>query len=377
MGNDFLCELKRYRRRMRVPAAIAAVTDANGVLAIEVVGTRSRAQPQSVATIDDQWHIGSCGKSITALLYACLVEAGLAEWRTPVRDLFPDVGSIDPGWTSPTVDDLLRCRAGVTPNPSPSEMRRLFKRTESVVDQRSEAAATVLRSTPKKPGEFRYSNLGYVIVGAAIDRLAGMAYEDAMQHRVWGPLGVTSAGLGPPPHVTGHRPRVRLGALTAGRGRPAPASDPKHADNPLLFNPAGRWHLTLPDWARVQRVFLQDPLTSVVPRVDRLLARRSTLGPWPIYVDGLGLRSGPGRDPRNARLEHDVGRNRRDGPPRSTQRTRGEQRWTHSGPHHLGQAGGQPASEVPAIVPWASPHIGNATQDRAPPRSAPTSGRSR
>ncbi len=264
MSSDLLRALQHYRRRMRVPAAIAAVTDAEGVLAIEVVGTRSRAQPQSVATIDDQWHIGSCGKSITALLYARLVEAGLAAWHTPVSDLCPDVGPIDPGWADPTVDDLLHCRAGVTPNPSPSEMRRLFKRTDPVVDQRSEAVARVLRTAPNNVGRFCYSNLGYIIVGAAIDRLAGMAYEDAMQHWVWGPLGIISAGLGPPPHVIGHRPRVQLGAIAAGRGRPAPTGDRTGADNPLLFNPAGRWHLTLPDWARVQRVFLQDasPLLS-------------------------------------------------------------------------------------------------------------------
>ncbi len=273
MSSDLLRELQHYRRRVRVPAAIAAVTDAEGVLAIEVVGTRSRAQPASVATIDDQWHIGSCGKSLTALLYARLVEAGLAAWHTPVSDLFPDVGPIDPGWADPTVDDLLRCRAGVTPNPSPFEMRRLYERTDPVVDQRSDAAATVLRSSPKDPGRFRYSNLGYVIVGAAIDRLAGMAYEDAMQHWVWGPLGITSAGLGPPQRVLGHRPRVQLGAVAAGKGRPAPPGDRTSADNPLLFNPAGRWHLTLPDWARVQRVFLQgaSPLLSH-ESIDHLLA---------------------------------------------------------------------------------------------------------
>ncbi|MCP4967847.1 MAG: serine hydrolase [bacterium] len=271
VSSDLHSELGRYRLRMGVPAAIAAVTDADGVRAIEVVGARSRAQPQSVATIDDQWHIGSCGKSITALLYACLVEAGLAAWHTPVCDLFPDVGPIDAGWAGPTVDDLLRCRAGVAPNPSISEMRRLFNRADPIVDQRSEAAATVLRTAPKNPGRFRYSNLGYVIVGAAIDRLTGMAYEEAMQHWVWGPLGVTSAGLGPPPHVIGHRPRVQLGPLTAGRGRPAPVSEP--ADNPLLFNPAGRWHLTVSDWARVQRVFLQhvSPLLSR-ESIDHLLA---------------------------------------------------------------------------------------------------------
>ena len=264
MGKDLSDELQRYRRRQRVPAVVAAVTDVDGLRAVEAVGTRSRAQPGSEATIDDRWHIGSCGKSITALLYARLVEDGLASWGTPVRGLFPDIGPIDADWDGPIIDDLLRCRAGVMPNPSPGEMRRLFHRTDPVVDQRSEATARVLRTAPSKPGRFRYSNLGYVLVGAAIDRLAGMTYEEAMQQWVWGPLGVTSAGLGPPPLIIGHRSRAGFGPLAAGRGRPAPASDRKPADNPPLYNPAGRWHLSISDWARVLRVFLQDssPLLS-------------------------------------------------------------------------------------------------------------------
>ena len=181
-----------------------------------------------------------------------------------MRDLFPDVGPIDVGWAAPTIDDLLRCRAGVTPNPSPSEMRRLSRCTEPAIDQRSEAATRVLRTAPENPGRFRYSNVGYVLVGAAIDRLAGTTYEQAMERWVWTPLGIASAGLGAPPQVRGHRARVRLGAMAVGSGGPALPNDGEPDDNPLLFNPAGRWHLTLSDWAKVHQVFLRDgqPLVS-------------------------------------------------------------------------------------------------------------------
>lgn len=265
--------MKRYRSRVGAPAAIAAVIDAERVRSIEVVGARSRIQPSDTATIEDQWHIGSCGKSITALLYACLVEEGLAAWTTPVRDLFPDIGPIDPGWADSTVDDLLHCRAGVSPNPSASEMRRLFQRTDPVADQRSDTARCILRTTPMKPGRFRYSNLSYVLVGAAIDRLTATTYEAAMERWVWTPLGITSAGLGPPPSVMGHRPRIRLGSMTAGRGSPALPNDGEPADNPHLFNSAGRWHLTISDWARLHQVSLRGGQPLVTKEsVDRLLA---------------------------------------------------------------------------------------------------------
>jgi CubicO group peptidase (beta-lactamase class C family) len=152
-------------------------------------------------------------------------------------------------------------------------MRWLFRRTDPAIDQRTEAVAGVLRRAPNKPGRFRYSNLGYVVVGAAIDRLAGMPYEEAMAHWVWEPLGITSAGLGPPPLVRGHRARIQLGPMVGGRGGPALPNDRRPADNPPLLTPAGRWHLSVSDWARFQRVFLNDG-APLLPgeSIERLLA---------------------------------------------------------------------------------------------------------
>ncbi len=270
---DHRLELDRFRDRLGVPAVVGAVTDTEAMLFIDTVGVRSRTQPQDMATIDDRWHVGSCGKSITAVLYACLVEDGLARWGTPVRDLFPDIATIDSGWDDPTIEDLLRCRAGVAPNPPATSMRSLYKRVDPALDQRSEATAAVLARAPRKPGSFRYSNLGYVVAGAAIDRLAGMPYEDAMAQWVWRPLGITTAGIGAPPLVRGHRARFRLGPMLAGRGGPALPGGRKPDDNPALLTPAGRWHLSVADWARFHRVFLNDD-SALLSRssIDRLLA---------------------------------------------------------------------------------------------------------
>ena len=165
-------ELERFRTKTKVPAVIGAVTDADELLAIDVVGSRSRNNPDDLATIDDQWHIGSCTKAITAVLFARLVEEGLAEWGIPIADLFSDLDGIDPGWANVTIDDLLVCRAGVPANPPSSDMMRLHKWEAPPVEQRSETIHGVLGSAPEKPGDFVYSNLGYIMAGAAIDRLA-------------------------------------------------------------------------------------------------------------------------------------------------------------------------------------------------------------
>jgi CubicO group peptidase (beta-lactamase class C family) len=113
----------------------------------------------------------------------------------------------------------------------------------------------VLADPPDGRGTFRYSNLGYVLAGAAIDRITGSTYESALRTELLDPLGVTTAGFGPPPRLWGHRPRLQIASLCIGRGKPA-GPDDLRSDNPPLLTPAGRLHLSLADWARVQRLFL-------------------------------------------------------------------------------------------------------------------------
>ena len=269
-------ELTKFKNKVDAPAVIGAVTTADELIAIEAIGTRSRTDDQPV-TVEDQWHLGSCTKSITALLYAALVEAGIAEWEVPLTDLFGDVhassSAIASGWENVTIDDLLRCRGGVPANPTTKQMLAGHKSTASPTDQRCRAVERVLAEEPKNPGSFLYSNLGYALVGAAIDRLTGLPFEEAMVEHVFRPLGISSAGFGPPPVIAGHRPRVRIGPMLAGKGSPIGPDDDEPADNPVVLTPAGRIHITIADWAKILRVFLNDGEPLVSPElIEHLLS---------------------------------------------------------------------------------------------------------
>src|SRR5947209_5537965 len=46
--------------------------------------------------------------------------------------------------------------------------------------------------------KFIYSNEGYAIAGAMIERVTGRAWEDLMRERIFEPLGMKSAGFGTP-----------------------------------------------------------------------------------------------------------------------------------------------------------------------------------
>ena len=264
--------LVEFRDRFAVPALGAAVITRAGALEAEVIGTRQRGGSVP-AVVEDQWHIGSCAKAITAALYARLVERGDTEWDVPIRTFFPDLADgLDAGWAAPTVDEVLVCRSGMSANPSRAEMLNAWKDTSPLTAQRTAAVVSGLSRPPRSRGTFRYSNLGYIVVGAAIDRIAGMPFEDALHVHLLEPLGITSAGFGPPPAIWGHRPKLQIGGLTIGRGKPAEPGRSR-SDNPAVMTPAGRLHFTLADWATFQQIFL-NPGHGLLEAatVERLLA---------------------------------------------------------------------------------------------------------
>jgi CubicO group peptidase (beta-lactamase class C family) len=52
---------------------------------------------------------------------------------------------------------------------------------------------------PKVPegSPFQYANFGYVIVGAMIEKATGQRWEHLITRRIFEPLGLKTAGLGP------------------------------------------------------------------------------------------------------------------------------------------------------------------------------------
>jgi CubicO group peptidase (beta-lactamase class C family) len=199
---------------------------------------------------------------VKAVGCACarLVERGDAEWGTRLPDLFPDLAdTIDPGWDAIPIDQVFVSRSGLPANLTKAEMLAAWRDARPLREQRTETTAAALARPPRRPGRFLYSNLGYIVIGAAVERIAGVSFESAVTTHVLEPLGITSAGFGPPPGLWGHGGRMLalgpLGLVDLGRGGPA---DPEwvESDNPAIMSPAGRLHLTLEDWARFQRVFV-------------------------------------------------------------------------------------------------------------------------
>jgi CubicO group peptidase (beta-lactamase class C family) len=245
--------LDSLRRHHEVPALAGAVVTTDRVVAA-AVGSRRLGGPADV-TDADRFHLGSNGKAMTALLVAGLVDEGRLAWDASLPTLFPDVAPrLHPAWRGATLRDLLTHTSGLGENPNPAAWAGVAGGTSRA--QRAAVAAWALARAPAQArGTYRYSNLGYILAGAAAERAADGAYEALLVARVLAPLDITTAGFGAA--GTPGRGDQPLGHRTTWLVRRTAVEPGPAADNPPVFSPAGRVHMSVGDYGRFVQAVLR------------------------------------------------------------------------------------------------------------------------
>jgi len=131
--------------------------------------------------------IGSINKCFTALLVAQLVEEG-------ALDLDATLGEVDATFActpaaGATVRQLLTHTGGLG-----DYVESIPPDVQAGVADLGELVALV-RDDPVGPaGPFRYSNTGYLALGAVVEAVTGRSYYDVVQRRVFEPLGMDRTG---------------------------------------------------------------------------------------------------------------------------------------------------------------------------------------
>jgi CubicO group peptidase (beta-lactamase class C family) len=235
--------LKPIREKHRVPAMIAVVLTSKGIESCGVVGVRKNGS-EIPATIHDKWHLGSCTKAMTATLFGNLVEQGALRWNTTVAQVFPNLA---PQFHSEaraiTVIQLLSHHAGL---PRDFPWAEVSKKG-TVHEQRLLVLRQALSAKPRHtPGsQYEYSNLGYVVAGAILEKETGMPWERAISDKLFKPLKMTSAGFG----GVGTPGLIDQPWGHDSSGTPTAKNGPS-VDLPPVKGPAGTVHCTIQDWAR-------------------------------------------------------------------------------------------------------------------------------
>jgi len=278
--------LEAIRVRHGLPALAAAVVRRGRVVAVEAVGVRKAGAPVR-ATREDQFHIGSCTKAMTATLVGQLVEDGKMSWDTSLADALPGLArDMHSGFRPVTLRQLLLHQGGLHPNLPESKAWPDVTRGATPREQRRCFARAHLTAPPAYPPGTKtvYANAGYAIVGAIIERVLDRPYEQALCEKIFTPLGMTSAGFGAPgtPGETDQPWQHRLDAA----GRLCPIAPGPDSDNPDVLAPAGKVHCSMGDWAKFAAQHLPTALSAT------RLVRQETLRVLHDAPDGQGFALG-------------------------------------------------------------------------------------
>lgn len=166
----------------QIPAMTLAVMNSSDILFHEVQGVRVTGKHDK-ATLEDYFHIGSCAKSVLAVIAALLVEQHRIRWDTPFFELLPELkGTADSAYAGITLEDLLLCRAGIK-SYTHLATEPLPQIDPAATDRRIEFARHLVQQPPssRKSGdrfEYLYSNASYTMASLMLERVTGKKYEE-------------------------------------------------------------------------------------------------------------------------------------------------------------------------------------------------------
>jgi D-alanyl-D-alanine carboxypeptidase len=238
--------LEQLLREYNLPAISAAVVDRDKVLESGAAGIRVVGKPNRI-TVKDRFHIGSVTKPMTATMIAVLVEKGEISWNTTLADVFPELkDQIHPSLRTVTLEQLLLHRAGLQPFEEDKEIDQLPEFAGSPMGIRKAFAEWLFRRGATSPvGEYVYSNAGYGLAAAMVERATGKDWESLMRELLFKPLGLKSAGFGWPARTHPNEPWGHQG----GDPEFIPHSpNDKYQLTPFIA-PAGDVHLNIIDLA--------------------------------------------------------------------------------------------------------------------------------
>ncbi len=243
-------ELQPYLAKYELPAVAAAVVKNGKLVASGAVGVR-RIGTTIPVSLNDRFHLGSDTKAMTALVAAMYVEAGKLRWNSTPAEVFPELADkMDPGFRRITLEQLLSHTSGL---PADNEaFGELLEKTMLQDGNLDEMRYYMLKEASTRPLEaapgsrFAYSNLGYTLVGAMIERVAGKTWDELIAERVFGALCLKTAGLGA--QATLGRIDAPLGHMVVDGKVKAFLAGP-NGDNPPVIGPAGIAHMSVLDFA--------------------------------------------------------------------------------------------------------------------------------
>ena len=173
------------------PGASIAVTSRGKLVALKSFGRFTfEADSPSVAT-DTIFDLASVTKVVATTSAAMILyERGLLDLEAPLTGILPEVAGEDSRRSEITFRTLLAHSSGLP------AYEKLFLRCSTRETLLEEAFKVSLKYSPGTHAE--YSDIGFILLGVALERLAGEPLAHFCQREIFGALGMADTSFNPP-----------------------------------------------------------------------------------------------------------------------------------------------------------------------------------
>jgi serine-type D-Ala-D-Ala carboxypeptidase len=213
------------------PAASIAVTQGEKLVVLKSFGHFTYEANSPLVTPATLFDLASLTKAVaTTTMAMILYERGLLELEAPIIGVIPEFmadscGEPDTRRRDVTFRMLLAHSSGLP------AYEKLFLKQHSRDDLLGAAFTTSLSTDPGTHAE--YSDIGFIVLGAALERIAGESLDAFSQREIFGPLGMINTTFNPPkesrakiPPTADERAEQECGVGALARENPAAKPTP-------------------------------------------------------------------------------------------------------------------------------------------------------
>jgi CubicO group peptidase (beta-lactamase class C family) len=135
----------------------------------------------------------------TTTMAMILYDRGLLELGAPVAAIIPEFVGASPEAKQDSRRRDVTLRMLLAHSSGLPAYEKLFLKARTRDDLLHAAFTTPLTADPGSRAE--YSDIGFIVLGAALERLSGKSLDRFCQRDVFGPLGMSSTAFNPPPEM--------------------------------------------------------------------------------------------------------------------------------------------------------------------------------
>ncbi|MEK7661647.1 MAG: serine hydrolase [Pseudomonadota bacterium] len=205
--------LDKARRDWNAPGLAFAIVRDGAPIYAKGFGY-ANVENRTPVNADTIFNVGSTTKAFTAAAIAIAVDEGKLAWDTPVREYLPsfrmggEIGHAD-DYASVNLRDMMSHRTGL------GRHDLLWYNNKDLSREALLAHLSYLNTFAPLRAKYEYNNLMVMLSGHALEKVAGISWEDYVKTKIFSPLGMARSNtscdemVAAGNHANGHRLRNR------------------------------------------------------------------------------------------------------------------------------------------------------------------------